>query len=116
MTAPTRFTSDSIASDMKPTEPVSTYAAALSAIVTTAAAMESQAKRTSDLRGMSIGWLPLAHHARGDSSRARAYVAARPLKPTSPITFGNTWSAFIRSPQAQTTSGLSTAPNGISRQ
>src|SRR6476646_4204645 len=53
ITAPTTFTSDSIASDMKPTDPVSTYAADLSAIVTTAAAMESHAKRTSDLRGMT---------------------------------------------------------------
>jgi len=30
--------------------------------------------------------------------------------------FGNTCSAFIRSPHAQTTVGFAIAPNGISRQ
>src|SRR5215203_5110419 len=43
--AAARFISDSSASDNKPTEPVNQYAAALSAIVTIAAAIESHAKR-----------------------------------------------------------------------
>ena len=34
----------------------------------------------------------------------------------SPITFGKICSAFMRSPHAQTASGASTAPNGISKQ
>ena len=42
--AATRLTSDSSASDSSPTEPVRPYALAFSAIVSTAAAMESQAK------------------------------------------------------------------------
>jgi hypothetical protein len=50
MSAPTRLTRDSIASERRPTEPVSKYATALSEIVTTAAAIESQAYRMRELR------------------------------------------------------------------
>ena len=42
--APARFTKDSIASDSRPTEPVSHQAIALSAMVATAAAIEIHAK------------------------------------------------------------------------
>ncbi len=41
--APARLTNDSIASESRPTEPVSKYAAPFSVIVATAAAMESHA-------------------------------------------------------------------------
>jgi hypothetical protein len=49
MIAATRFTTDSRASDSKPTEPVSRYAQNLSAIVARAAAIESQAQSAKDL-------------------------------------------------------------------
>ena len=48
MIPPTRFTTDSTASDSKPTEPVIKYATDLSPMVMTAAAMDSQAKRVSE--------------------------------------------------------------------
>ena len=47
--AATRFTTDSRASDSRPTEPVSRYAQNLSAIVARAAAIESQAQSAKDL-------------------------------------------------------------------
>ncbi len=43
MTAPTRLTRDSIASDRRPTDPVRRYAMVLSAMVATAAAIDSHA-------------------------------------------------------------------------
>ena len=43
MTAPTRLTMDSTASDSRPTEPVRRYAIVLSAMVAMAAAIESHA-------------------------------------------------------------------------
>ena len=52
VTAATRFTTDSAASERRPTDPVSSHAAVLRAMVTTAAAMESQANRASDGRGV----------------------------------------------------------------
>ena len=52
MIAATRLTTDSIASDSKPTEPVSHQAKVFNAIVTTAAAMDSQAYRVSDERSI----------------------------------------------------------------
>jgi hypothetical protein len=48
ISAPARLMKDSIASESRPTEPVSRYATALSAIVRIAAAIESHAKRVSD--------------------------------------------------------------------
>ncbi len=60
-------------------------------------------------------------HSRGarrsdGAVRAASAFATRPLRPMRPTMFGNTWSAFIRSPQAHTTSTFDTAPKGISRQ
>jgi len=49
-------------------------------------------------------------------ARVVAYRATIALNPTSPITFGKICSAFMRSPHAQTASGASTAPIGISKQ
>jgi len=49
-------------------------------------------------------------------SFSRAAIATRLVRPTTPIRLGKTWRAFIRSPQAQTTSTFEIAPNGISRQ
>lgn len=46
--AATRFTTDSRASESRPTEPVSRYAQNLSAIVARAAAIESQAQSAKD--------------------------------------------------------------------
>ena len=43
MSAPARFTNDSSASDSRPTEPVSAYAAPFRPMVASAAAIESQA-------------------------------------------------------------------------
>src|SRR5262245_33804723 len=51
-TAAARFTNDSSASDSSPTEPVSHQAPALSAIVATAAAIDSHANLTSEVRLM----------------------------------------------------------------
>ena len=48
VTAATRLTNDSAASDSRPTDPVRSQAAVLSPMVATAAAMESHAKRASD--------------------------------------------------------------------
>ena len=45
-----------------------------------------------------------------------ATVATSPLSASTPTMFGNTCSAFIRSPQAHTRSTRVTAPIGISRQ
>ena len=53
ISAPTRLTTDSSASESRLTEPVSKYAMPLSAIVKMAAEIESQAKRVSD--GRMIG-------------------------------------------------------------
>src|SRR5438445_12512520 len=53
---PSRLTSDSAASESNPTEPVMTYAVALSAMVSNAAAMESQAKPVSDGRFTPSGY------------------------------------------------------------
>ena len=50
ISAPTRLTRDSSASESRPTEPVSKYAVAFSAMVRMAAAIESQAKRVRDER------------------------------------------------------------------
>ena len=47
MTAATRFTTDSAASERSPTDPVSHHATVFMAMVVTAAAIESQAKRVS---------------------------------------------------------------------
>jgi hypothetical protein len=47
---------------------------------------------------------------------ARPWNPAAALNPTTPIRFGKIWSAFIRSPHAQTTSTRETAPKGIRRQ
>src|SRR5687767_10524323 len=52
----------------------------------------------------------------GSWDGCRAIWATIPLNPITPIRLGNTWSAFIRSPHAHTTSTRDTAPNGISRQ
>jgi hypothetical protein len=53
--APPRLTSDSSASDSRPTEPVTYQARLFSAIVASAAAIDSQAKRVSDRRaGFSL--------------------------------------------------------------
>src|SRR4051812_45109013 len=46
ITAATRFTTDSAASESSPTDPVSRYAPVFSAMVTTAAAIESRAYRS----------------------------------------------------------------------
>ncbi len=48
MIAATKFTTDSIASESRPTEPVSQYAALFRPIVSSAVAIESHAKRVSD--------------------------------------------------------------------
>jgi len=48
MTAPARLTSDSMASERRPTEPVIRYATVLRPIVRIAAANDSTAKRTSE--------------------------------------------------------------------
>src|SRR6188474_1412890 len=50
MTAPARLTSDSIASDSRPTEFVSKYAPVLSTIVESAPPMDSHANRVSEAR------------------------------------------------------------------
>ena len=50
ISAPARLTKDSSASESRPTEPVSQYAMAFSAMVRIAAAIESQAKRVRDER------------------------------------------------------------------
>ena len=47
---------------------------------------------------------------------SRAIFAATPLKARTPIRLGKICSAFIRSPQAQTSTGFEIAPSGISRQ
>ena len=49
-------------------------------------------------------------------ARVRSLRATRPLRPSTPMMFGSTCSAFIRSPQAQTSSTFVIAPSGISRQ
>ncbi len=54
ITAAPRLTKDSRASDRSPTEPVSHHAIVFSTIVATAAAIESQAKRTSEPRVMRV--------------------------------------------------------------
>jgi len=71
MMAPIRLTTDSRASERRPTEPVIRYATVLSAIVATAAAIESQAKLTSDGRVVMVGAMAsravcLAAGRRGD--------------------------------------------------
>ena len=48
MSAPARFTSDSSASDSRPTEPVSRQATVFSSIVAIAAAIDSHANRVSE--------------------------------------------------------------------
>jgi hypothetical protein len=50
ITAPIKLTKESIASESNPTEPVRKYAPDLSAMVATAAAIESQAKLVSEVR------------------------------------------------------------------
>src|SRR5256885_2880164 len=56
-TAATRLTSDSSASERRPTEPVIAYATAFKAMVARAVAMESQAKRASEV-GLGMGQGP----------------------------------------------------------
>src|SRR3954465_4257853 len=53
MTAATRLTTDSAASESRPTDPVSRYAPAFSAMVTTAAAIDSHAYRSRPAEGGS---------------------------------------------------------------
>src|SRR3954470_13276886 len=53
MTAATRLTTDSAASESRPTDPVSRYAPAFSAMVTTAAAIDSHAYRSRPAEGCS---------------------------------------------------------------
>src|SRR3954471_24220183 len=53
MTAATRLTTDSAASDSRPTEPVSRYAPVFSAMVTIAAAIDSHANRSRPAAGGS---------------------------------------------------------------
>jgi len=54
ITAPARFTTDSTASDNRPTDPVNIYAMVFNAIVDNAAAIDSQAKRVNLDRSKGI--------------------------------------------------------------
>ncbi len=74
-TAAARFTNDSSASDRSPTEPVSHHAAPLSAIVATAARIDSQAKRTSEPRAIA---LPSA----AERTQSRSFRIARSYEHT----------------------------------
>ena len=72
------------------------------------------ARRASSERPSGFGEVRLEH---GSATSALAtLVATSPLRPSTPMMFGNTCRAFIRSPQAQTSSTFVIAPNGISRQ
>jgi hypothetical protein len=53
MMPPTRLTTDSIASESRPTDPVRRQATSFNPMVTTAAEMESHVKRVSDERSVS---------------------------------------------------------------
>jgi hypothetical protein len=70
MTAAMRLTTDSAASERRPTEPVSHQAAVFMPMVTIAAAIESHAKR------VRLGWAAvIARHFSRDSSRIASATA-----------------------------------------
>ena len=90
--AATRLTSDSAASESRPTDPVIRQAKVFSAMVTRAAAMDSHANRLRSTgvcarsgrrgaHGAILPWSPGAgEHHRGDGGHARTGTTPRPCK------------------------------------
>ena len=92
VTAATRFTTDSAASERRPTDPVSRQATVFMTMVTTAAAMESQANRASegrvfvtepvDIRPRHRTGLSRAGRRSRRTSRARRSISTVVSQPT----------------------------------